>query len=197
MGASFTICASLSQIAVTTSVSTAAPANLAPSSRAAHRRVPSHHPFFVGVGITKVRLTGGEPLLRRGLLDLIGNLSGLRTLLGEPLDLALTTNGHLLDSLAKPLKAAGLDRVTVSMDAVDEPTFERITRVPGSYTRCWPASARPRRRPHAVKINCVLLRGFNDDQVEGFARFARDEDVIVRFIEFMPLEEGRLWTPRS
>jgi cyclic pyranopterin phosphate synthase len=77
---------------------------------------------FVGLGITKVRLTGGEPLLRRGLVDLVKELARLRTLEGQPLDLALTTNGHLLDGLAKPLKAAGLQRVTVSMDAVDAAT---------------------------------------------------------------------------
>src|SRR5579863_2495299 len=72
--------------------------------------------LFVSLGITKVRLTGGEPLLRRGLLDLIRELAQLRTHDGGRLDLALTTNGHLLDSLARPLKEAGLDRVTVSMD---------------------------------------------------------------------------------
>jgi len=151
---------------------------------------------FVGLGITKVRLTGGEPLLRRGLVELVEQLAGLRTIDGEPLDLALTTNGHLLDTLAAPLKAAGLHRVTVSMDAVDAPTFERITRVPGSFKAVL-AGVRAAREAGLtpLKINCVLLRGFNDDQIEGFARFARDENVIVRFIEFMPLEEGRLWTP--
>jgi cyclic pyranopterin phosphate synthase len=152
--------------------------------------------LFVGLGITKVRLTGGEPLLRRGLIELVRELASLHTLSGELLDLALTTNGHLLDTLAAPLKAAGLDRVTVSMDAVDAPTFERITRVPGSFE----AVLRGVRAARAagltpLKINCVLLRGFNDDQIEGFARFAREEDVVVRFIEFMPLEEGRLWSP--
>jgi GTP 3',8-cyclase len=152
--------------------------------------------LFVSLGIEKVRLTGGEPLLRRGLLDLLRELSGLRTLAGERLDLALTTNGHLLAELAAPLKAAGLDRVTVSMDAVDAATFERITRVPGSHGEVL-AGIRAAHRAGLtpLKINCVLLRGFNDDQVEGFAQFARDEDVVVRFIEFMPLEEGRLWTP--
>jgi len=152
--------------------------------------------LFVSLGITKVRLTGGEPLLRRGLVDLVRQISALRTLAGEPLDLALTTNGHLLDELAAPLKAAGLNRVTVSMDAVDAPTFERITRVPGSYQAVL-AGVRAARAAGLtpLKINCVLLRGFNDSQIEGFARFARDENVAVRFIEFMPLEEGRLWTP--
>jgi len=152
--------------------------------------------LFVDLGVTKVRLTGGEPLLRRGLVDLVRELAGMQTLSGEPLDLALTTNGHLLDKLAAPLKAAGLNRVTVSMDAVDAPTFERITRVPGSFEKVLGGIRAAREAGLTpLKINCVLMRGFNDDQIEGFARFAREEDVVVRFIEFMPLEEGRLWTP--
>ena len=151
---------------------------------------------FVSLGITKVRLTGGEPLLRHGLVDMVKELSRMRTLWGDPLDLALTTNGHLLDSLAVPLKSAGLNRVTVSMDAVDAPTFERITRIPGSFNTVLGGIRAARAAGLApVKVNCVLLRGFNDDQVEAFAHFARSEDVVVRFIEFMPLEEGRLWTP--
>jgi GTP 3',8-cyclase len=152
--------------------------------------------LFVSLGITKVRLTGGEPLLRRGLLDLIRELSALRTLSGDKLDLALTTNGHLLEGLAQPLKDAGLSRITVSMDAVEEAVFERITRVPGSYNsvlRGIRAAKQAGLGP--VKVNCVLLRGFNDSQIEAFAHFARSENVIVRFIEFMPLEEDRLWSP--
>jgi cyclic pyranopterin phosphate synthase len=152
--------------------------------------------LFVDLGIEKVRLTGGEPLLRRGLLDLIGELALSRTLTGEPLDLALTTNGHLLGDLAVPLKAAGLQRVTVSMDAVDAATFERITRIPESFDAVLRGVRAARDAGLTpLKINCVLLRGFNDDQIENFAHFARAEDVVVRFIEFMPLEEGRLWTP--
>jgi len=152
--------------------------------------------LFVSLGITKVRLTGGEPLLRNGLIRLVEQLSAMRTVTGEPLDLALTTNGHLLDTLARPLKAAGLDRVTVSMDAVDAPTFERITRVERSFQAVLSGVRAARDAGLTpLKINCVLLRGFNDDQIEGFAQFAREENVAVRFIEFMPLEEGRLWTP--
>jgi len=153
---------------------------------------------FVGLGITKVRLTGGEPLLRRHVVELVRQLAQMRTPAGERLDLALTTNGHLLESLAAPLKHAGLNRVTVSMDAVDAATFERITRVEGSFAAVL-AGVRAARDAGLtpLKINCVLLRGFNDDQIEGFARFAREENVVVRFIEFMPLEEGRLWTPES
>jgi cyclic pyranopterin phosphate synthase len=153
--------------------------------------------LFVDLGIEKVRLTGGEPLLRRGLVDLVRELAQLRTLAGGPLDLALTTNGHLLEDLARPLKEAGLQRVTVSMDAVDAGSFERITRVPGSFDQVLRGVRAARDAGLTpLKINCVLLRGFNDDQVESFAHFARAEDVVVRFIEFMPLEEGRLWSPQ-
>jgi cyclic pyranopterin phosphate synthase len=154
---------------------------------------------FVSLGIEKVRLTGGEPLLRSGLLDLVQETAQLRTALsGEPIDIALTTNGHLLAGLAGPLKDAGLSRITVSMDAVDPETFTRITRVPGSFER---VRAGIRAAQDAglgpVKINCVLLRGFNDGQIEAFAEFSRREQVIVRFIEFMPLEEDRTWSPAT
>jgi cyclic pyranopterin phosphate synthase len=152
--------------------------------------------IFVSLGIEKVRLTGGEPLLRRGLPELIRELARLKTLSGQPLEIALTTNGHLLASLASSLKDAGLNRVTVSMDAVEAACFERITRVPGSFEAVLDG-VRAARSAGLIplKINCVLLRGFNDDQIEGFARFSRKEGVVVRFIEFMPLDEGRLWSP--
>lgn len=152
--------------------------------------------LFVDLGIEKVRLTGGEPLLRKGLPELVSELARLRTLSENPLDLALTTNGHLLAEMARPLKDAGLSRVTVSMDAVDPEIFARITRVPGSFHKVR-AGIRAAQRAGLgpVKVNCVLLRGFNEDQIVPFAQFARDEGVIVRFIEFMPLEEDRLWTP--
>jgi cyclic pyranopterin phosphate synthase len=152
--------------------------------------------IFVGLGITKVRLTGGEPLLRRGLVEMVRQLGRMRTLEGGPLDIAITTNGHLLAEMAQPLADAGLTRVTVSMDAVDAGEFARITRVPNGYERVL-AGIRAAQRAglDPVKINCVLLRGFNDDQITAFGRFAREEGVAVRFIEFMPLEEGRVWSP--
>jgi cyclic pyranopterin phosphate synthase len=162
---------------------------------------------FVSLGVEKVRLTGGEPLLRSGLVEMVRELSGMRTAylpdgtfvgetgrMGLPLDIALTTNGHLLDGLAQPLKDAGLNRVTVSMDAVDAETFAAITRVPRSFDKVMAGI----RKAQAVglgpvKVNCVLLRGFNDGQIEQFAEFSRREGVIVRFIEWMPLEEDRTW----
>jgi cyclic pyranopterin phosphate synthase len=160
---------------------------------------------FVSLGIEKVRLTGGEPLLRHGLVEMVQELAKLRTAYtpdgdpaadGHPLDIALTTNGHLLESLAQPLKDAGLNRITVSMDAVDPETFSAITRVPRSFNRVLAGVRKAQAVGLApVKINCVLLRGFNDHEIERFAQFSRDENLIVRFIEFMPLEEGRTWRP--
>ncbi|MGD0824099.1 MAG: GTP 3',8-cyclase MoaA [Terriglobales bacterium] len=160
--------------------------------------------ILVGLGITKIRLTGGEPLLRKGIVEFVRDLARLRTLDGEKPEIALTTNGHLLAEIARPLKAAGLDRVTVSMDAVDPERFARITRVPNGYESVL-AGVRASRQSglDPVKINCVLLRGFNEDQVIPFGMFAREERVVVRFIEFMseylPLEEigrGRSETAR-
>jgi cyclic pyranopterin phosphate synthase len=159
--------------------------------------------LFVSLGVEKVRLTGGEPLLRRGLLDLIREIAQMQPAFGAspepaPLDIALTTNGHLLAGMARDLKRAGLSRVTVSMDAVDAETFARITRVPGSFER---VRAGIRAAQDAglgpVKVNAVLLRGFNEGEVEAFAEFSRSEGVIVRFIEWMPLEEDRTWTPEA
>jgi cyclic pyranopterin phosphate synthase len=152
--------------------------------------------ILVGLGITKVRLTGGEPLLRKGIVQFVRDLAKLRTEQGKKPEIALTTNGHLLAEIAQPLKDAGLDRVTVSMDAVDPEKFARITRVPNGYENVL-AGIRAARRAglDPVKINCVLLRGFNEDQVTAFGKFAREENVVVRFIEFMPLEEDRVWTP--
>jgi cyclic pyranopterin phosphate synthase len=151
---------------------------------------------FTALGITKVRITGGEPLLRHGVVELVQELSRLRTLDGEALDIAITTNGHLLAEMVQPLKDAGLRRVTVSMDAVDAERFARITRVPHGFEAVR-AGVRASRRVglDPVKVNCVLLRGFNDDQIPAFGEFAREEGVVVRFIEFMPLEEERVWSP--
>jgi GTP 3',8-cyclase len=152
---------------------------------------------LVGMGITKIRLTGGEPLLRKGVVDFVQELTKLRNPDG-PIDIALTTNGHLLADVAQHLKDAGLSRVTVSMDAVDPERFSRITRVPGGFDHML-AGIRAAKRVGLgpVKVNCVLMRGFNEDQVIPFGMFAREEGVIVRFIEFMPLEEDRVWSPAT
>jgi GTP 3',8-cyclase len=159
--------------------------------------------LFVSLGVEKIRLTGGEPLLRSGLVEMVQELATMRTAYlsdgtpteeGLPLDIALTTNGHLLEGLAQPLKDAGLGRITVSMDAVDTQTFTAITRVPRSFDKVLAGTRKARAVGLGpVKVNCVLLRGFNDGQIEQFAEFSRREGVIVRFIEWMPLEEDRSW----
>ncbi len=151
---------------------------------------------FVSLGIEKVRITGGEPFLRKELLTMVGELDAMPTTSGKPLDVAITTNGHLLAKLAQPLKDAGLSRITISMDAVDRDKFARITRVSNGYDAVL-AGIRAAKRAGLVpvKVNAVILRGFNEDQIVAFAQFSRDEGVIVRFIEFMPLEEDRIWSP--
>lgn len=152
--------------------------------------------LFARAGIKKVRITGGEPLLRKGVIDFVRELSQLRSVDGQALDIAITTNGHFLAELARPLKDAGLRRITISMDAVDPNGFARITRVPTAFAYVL-AGVRAARRAglDPVKINCVLMRGFNDDQIVPFGKFARKEDVVVRFIEFMPLGDDRVWSP--
>ncbi len=208
---------------------------------------------LVSLGINKIRLTGGEPLLRRGVVDFVRELSKLRPQGLKPktfrkpngtaeampsrsaaddsarwraadampvhasvshheapdppvessssqasLDIAMTTNGHLLANMAQPLKDAGLNRITVSIDAVDPDRFARITRVPGGFDHVL-AGMRAARDAGLwpVKVNCVLMRGFNEDQIIPFGMFAREEGVVVRFIEFMPLEEDRVWAPET
>ena len=153
--------------------------------------------LFAGLGIAKVRLTGGEPLLRNDVVEFVGQLSAVRNIFGNRLELAITTNGHLLAELAGALKSAGLNRITISMDAMEPERFTRLTRVPHSFEAVM-AGVRAAQSAglNPVKVNCVLLRGFNDDQIVPFARFAREENVIVRFIEFMPLEEDRVWSPK-
>jgi len=152
--------------------------------------------LLVSLGITKIRLTGGEPLLRRGVVEFVRELAQLRSPEGQQPDLAMTTNGHLLADMARPLKDAGLIRITVSMDAVDPDRFARITRVPAGFDHVL-AGIRAARKAELwpVKVNCVLMRGFNENQIIPFGMFAREEGVIVRFIEFMPLEEDRVWSP--
>ncbi len=147
-----------------------------PSSAGAVQLRPARERWVAG---------GGHPEFRRDDPD-------------NELDIAITTNGHLLADMAQPLKDAGLNRITVSMDAVDPDRFTRITRVSGGYDHVL-AGIRAARRAGLwpLKVNCVLMRGFNEDQIIPFGMFAREEGVVVRFIEFMPLEEGRTWVPET
>lgn len=146
---------------------------------------------LAGLGIRKVRVTGGEPLLREGVVDFIARLRRIQQLE----DIAVTTNGFLLAEQARALVAAGLDRVNVSLDSVDPAKFARITRTPASYEKVMAGiEAAGEAGLAPVKVNIVLVRGFNDDEILEFARLARERDVIVRFIEFMPLDADHVWS---
>lgn len=135
----------------------------------------------MAAGVRRFRLTGGEPLARRGVVALVGLLAGL-----GPDDLAMTTNGLGLAGLAADLKAAGLSRVTVSLDTLRRDRFETITRRTG-FERIFAGIEAARAAGLGpVKVNTVVIRGVNDDEVVDFARFAGREGVEVRFIELMP-----------
>ncbi|HSR53300.1 MAG TPA: GTP 3',8-cyclase MoaA [Acidobacteriota bacterium] len=148
---------------------------------------------FTRMGIRKLRITGGEPMVRRDLEVLIGRLSALPDLH----DLALTTNGFNLFEKAALLKAKGLDRVTISLDSLRRDRFERITRSKDYDKVLKSIEAAKEHGLDPVKINCVVVRGFNEDEILDFARLARDLEVTVRFIEFMPLDEDEGWTPEQ
>lgn len=145
---------------------------------------------LVGLGIRKVRLTGGEPLLRRDLPDLVARLSRIDGIE----DLALTSNGVLLGRMAQDLVDAGLGRVTVSLDALDDATFRAVsdTTIPVQAVVDGIAAAR-RAGLDPVKVNAVLQRGVNDDQIEPLAEWARELGVTVRFIEFMDVGTTNRW----
>ncbi|HET6976856.1 MAG TPA: GTP 3',8-cyclase MoaA [Pyrinomonadaceae bacterium] len=148
--------------------------------------------IFVSLGIEKLRLTGGEPMLRRDIETIIRKLtrlkdSGLR-------DLALTTNGYYLPERAQSLKDAGLDRVTISLDSLKRDVFKRMTGVDVLDKVLAGIEAAKKAELDPIKINAVIVRGHNEDEVADFAAFARDYDVKMRFIEFMPLDSGHEWS---
>jgi cyclic pyranopterin phosphate synthase len=133
------------------------------------------------LGVRRFRITGGEPLVRRGIEQLVKKLARL-----GPDDLALTTNGLHLKEMAAELKTAGLKRVTVSLDTLRPDRFETITRRAGFASLIEGIEAARRAGLQPVKINTVVIRGINDDEIRDFARFAEREKVEVRFIELMP-----------
>lgn len=180
--------------------------------------------IFVSLGIEKIRLTGGEPMMRRDIETIIAKLSKLKPSRGTMSDklqfvdssrqsshaptndklkfvehvglqdLALTTNGYFLPDRAAGLKAAGLDRITISLDSLKRDTFKQMTgvdvldRVLAGIEAAKQAGLQP------IKINAVIVRGHNEDEVADFAAFAREHDVKMRFIEFMPLDSGHDWS---
>src|SRR5271167_1825231 len=145
--------------------------------------------IFVGLGIRKVRVTGGEPLVREGIEEYIARLYALGVE-----DLSMTTNGHLLAERCERLLAAGLRRINISLDSLDPGKFERITRTKSFSTVMHGIDVAQKSRLAPAKVNAVLVRGINDDEVEAFANFARERGVVMRFIEFMPLDADRHWT---
>lgn len=149
---------------------------------------------FVAHGVEKVRLTGGEPLLRRDIERLVAMLAGVRTVTGDPLDLTLTTNGSLLARKARALREAGLRRLTVSLDALDDATFRAMNDVDfpvADVLAGIDAAAAAGFGP--VKVNVVVKRGVNDDQVVPMAERFRGTGHIVRFIEFMDVGASNGW----
>ncbi len=179
--------------------------------------------IFVYLGIEKIRLTGGEPMLRKDIGVLIEKLNRLRNAECETRnekieigdreaetknkatnphsafriphlkDLALTTNGHRFPERAAELKRAGLDRVTISLDSLKREKFKKITGVDALENVFDSVAAAQAVGLTPVKINVVVVRGWNDDEMVDFARFARERAVAVRFIEFMPLDSSREW----
>ena len=149
---------------------------------------------FVGHGVHKLRLTGGEPLLRKGLETLIEQLAALRTPDGAPLDITLTTNGSLLARKAAVLKAAGLNRVTVSLDSLDDPTFRAMNDVdfPVADVLAGIEAARAAGLG-PVKVNMVVKRGTNDTQILPMARHFRGSGIVLRFIEYMDVGATNGW----
>jgi cyclic pyranopterin phosphate synthase len=149
---------------------------------------------FVGLGVAKLRITGGEPLVRRNLPDLIAMLAAIRTPDGEATDLTLTTNGSALRALAKPLADAGLGRITVSLDSLDDATFRRMNGVDFPVARVLDGIAAAREAGLSpIKINVVVRRGENEASILPLARWARAEGLVLRFIEYMDVGNANGW----
>ncbi len=150
--------------------------------------------IFIDHGVEKIRLTGGEPLLRKGIDVLIGMLAALPTPSGRPLEITLTTNGSLLARQAQRLKDAGLDRVTVSLDALDDAVFRRMNDVDfavADVLRGIEAAQRVGLAP--LKVNMVVQRGTNDADILPMARHFRHSGVVLRFIEYMDVGATNGW----
>jgi GTP 3',8-cyclase len=141
----------------------------------------------VGLGVHKLRLTGGEPLIRRDIERLIAMLATL------DVEITLTTNASLLPGKAQALKEAGLDRITVSLDAMDDPTFRELNDVDFPVERVLAGIEAAREVGLPVKVNCVVKRGVNESQILPLARYFRERGDTLRFIEFMDVGETNRW----
>lgn len=142
-------------------------------------------------GISKIRITGGEPLVRKNAVQLVGQLARIQGIQ----DLSMTTNGVLLEEFAGGLRRAGLQRVNISMDSLNPEKYRRITRG-GDLSRVWAGISAARKAGlNPIKINIVAIADFNDDEILDFARLSIAEELQVRFIEFMPIGESSEWHP--
>lgn len=148
---------------------------------------------FVALGVDKIRLTGGEPLVRKGIVDLIGKISKLDGVK----DIAMTTNGLLLNRFAEDLKKAGLNRVNLSLDTLDPVKYKEITRGGNIEEFFAGVEAAKRAGLTPIKINTVLIGGFNDSEIERLVDLTRDEAIDVRFIELMPIGEAASWAEEN
>ena len=144
---------------------------------------------FHGMGVRTVRLTGGEPTVRKDVAVLVAKIRDV----APDVDLSMTTNGLMLDELAKPLAAAGLDRVNVSVDSLLQHRFAEMTRRDALDRVFTGLRASVEAGLTPIKLNCVVLRGTNDDEVVDFATYARDTGFEIRFIEYMPLDAQHAW----
>jgi cyclic pyranopterin phosphate synthase len=144
--------------------------------------------IFLQLGIQKIRVTGGEPLVREGVEEFIARLSALGVR-----DLSMTSNGHQLAARVPRLIAAGLRRINISLDSLQAARFEKITRTKTFDSVLSGIAAVQNSALGPAKVNAVLVRGINDDEVEDFSAFARERGVVMRFIEFMPLDADRHW----
>ena len=142
-----------------------------------------------GLGISKIRLTGGEPLVRPGIIDLVGRIAAIPGIE----DISLTTNGLLLEKMVRPLAQAGLKRVNISLDTLDKDKFKRITRF-GDFERVWSGILAAEQAGLApLKLNAVIVRGLNSDELPALAGLTIDHPWHVRFIELMPIGNTQAW----
>ena len=150
--------------------------------------------LFIAHGVEKIRLTGGEPLLRKNIEKLIGMLAELKTVSGKPLDLTLTTNGSLLAKKAQSLKDAGLQRVTVSLDAMDNAIFQRMNDVDFAVDDVLNGiDVAHRVGLGPIKVNMVVKGGMNDQEILPMARYFKHTPYILRFIEYMDVGASNGW----
>ena len=148
--------------------------------------------LFRGLGVDKLRVTGGEPLVSRGLLPLLEAIAPLGFA-----DTALTTNGQLLPRLAGQLKTRGVKRLNISLDTLDAERFAKITRGGRLQDTLVGIDAALKAGFHPLKVNCVLMRGINDSEITDIARLAEKRPLSVRFIEFMPVGPKSLWSEKN